>query len=46
VKTTATSPGDVRRTARDPVRLAIADGARQLGIDVRIGLHTGEVERR
>ena len=26
--------------------LAIADGARQLGIDVRIGLHTGEVERR
>ena len=26
--------------------LAITDGARQLGIDVRIGLHTGEVERR
>jgi len=26
--------------------VAIADGARQLGIDVRIGLHTGEVERR
>jgi class 3 adenylate cyclase/pimeloyl-ACP methyl ester carboxylesterase len=26
--------------------LAIVDGARQLGIDVRIGLHTGEVERR
>jgi class 3 adenylate cyclase len=26
--------------------LAIADGARQLGIEVRVGLHTGEVERR
>ena len=26
--------------------LAVADGARQLGIEVRVGLHTGEVERR
>jgi class 3 adenylate cyclase len=26
--------------------LAIRDGARQLGIDVRVGLHTGEVELR
>jgi len=26
--------------------LAICDGARQLGIDVRVGVHTGEVERR
>ncbi len=24
--------------------LAIRDGARQLGLDVRVGLHTGEVE--
>jgi class 3 adenylate cyclase len=26
--------------------LAICDGARQLGIEVRVGVHTGEVERR
>lgn len=26
--------------------LAISDGARRLGLDVRVGLHTGEVERR
>lgn len=26
--------------------LAIRDGARQLGIEVRLGVHTGEVERR
>ncbi len=26
--------------------LAICDGARQLGMEVRVGLHTGEVERR
>jgi class 3 adenylate cyclase len=26
--------------------LAISDGARQLGLDVRVGLHTAEVERR
>jgi class 3 adenylate cyclase len=25
---------------------AVRDGARQLGLDVRVGLHTGEVERR
>lgn len=25
---------------------AIRDGARQLGLDVRVGIHTGEVERR
>jgi class 3 adenylate cyclase len=26
--------------------LAICDGARQLGVEVRVGVHTGEVERR
>ena len=26
--------------------LALCEGARQLGLDVRVGLHTGEVERR
>jgi len=26
--------------------LAICDGARQLGMEVRVGIHTGEVERR
>jgi class 3 adenylate cyclase len=26
--------------------LALCDGARQLGLEVRVGLHTGEVERR
>lgn len=26
--------------------LAIRDGARQLGVEVRVGVHTGEVERR
>ena len=26
--------------------LALCEGARQLGVDVRVGLHTGEVERR
>ncbi len=26
--------------------LALREGARQLGLDVRVGLHTGEVERR
>jgi pimeloyl-ACP methyl ester carboxylesterase len=26
--------------------LALRDGARQLGLDARVGLHTGEVERR
>jgi class 3 adenylate cyclase/pimeloyl-ACP methyl ester carboxylesterase len=26
--------------------LAICDGARQLGVEVRVGIHTGEVERR
>jgi class 3 adenylate cyclase len=26
--------------------LAICDGARQLGLEVRVGVHTGEVERR
>jgi class 3 adenylate cyclase len=26
--------------------LAIRDGARQLGMEVRVGVHTGEVERR
>jgi class 3 adenylate cyclase len=26
--------------------LALRDGARQLGVDVRVGVHTGEVERR
>jgi class 3 adenylate cyclase len=26
--------------------LAMRDGAKQLGLDVRVGLHTGEVERR
>ena len=26
--------------------LAICDGARQLGMEVRVGVHTGEVERR
>jgi class 3 adenylate cyclase len=26
--------------------LAITDGARQLGVEVRVGVHTGEVERR
>ena len=26
--------------------LAICDGAHQLGIEVRVGLHTGEIERR
>jgi class 3 adenylate cyclase len=25
---------------------ALCEGARQLGLDVRVGLHTGEVERR
>src|SRR2546423_634752 len=26
--------------------LALGDGARQLGLDIRVGIHTGEVERR
>jgi class 3 adenylate cyclase len=26
--------------------LAIRDGARQLGLAVRVGIHTGEIERR
>jgi class 3 adenylate cyclase len=26
--------------------LALCEGARQLGLDVRVGLHTGEIERR
>jgi class 3 adenylate cyclase len=26
--------------------LALCDGARQLGVDVRVGVHTGEIERR
>jgi class 3 adenylate cyclase len=27
-------------------RTAIRDAARQIGLDVRVGIHTGEVERR
>ena len=33
-----------QRQRRARCAQAIRDGARQLGIDVRIGLHTGEVE--
>jgi class 3 adenylate cyclase len=48
VKTT----GDgILATFDDPARaiqcgLAVCDGARQLGMEVRVGLHTGQVERR
>jgi class 3 adenylate cyclase len=30
----------------DPCGTAIRDAARQIGLDVRVGIHTGEVERR
>ena len=33
-----------RPRARDPLRQAIVDGVRELGIEVRAGLHTGECE--
>src|SRR5439155_19883951 len=49
---TVESTGDgILATFDGPARaiqcgLALCEGARRLGLDVRVGLHTGEVERR
>lgn len=40
------SPRSIVQPGQSNVRLPSADALRQLGIDVRIGLHTGEIERR